>query len=309
MISDLPLVSIVIPVYNRDVLVVQAIESACNQTYKNIEVIVVDNKSTDNTWNVICEIAKKDARVNVFQNKENLGPVLNWKQCFEKSKGEYIQILFSDDLLSENFVAASLNRFDADTAFVLAPIEIFDDESGEVFFESKYQIKDNYSSDYYLKDVLLYSQTDFPVSPGCAFFRAVDLVGSLKLQIDNNEGLDFKKMGAGNDLLLYLIIAGKYKNIGIAKECSAKFRSHSGSITTQNNLEKFYEWAKLYFINNYEKTFLQDYKVKIYFKKKKHGSLINIWLYLKPVKINFISFLSFVVTKAKWKYDKLLKLY
>jgi len=50
-----PLVSILIPVYNREKLVQKAIESAINQTYKNIEVIVVDNKSTDKTYEVLKE--------------------------------------------------------------------------------------------------------------------------------------------------------------------------------------------------------------------------------------------------------------
>jgi len=91
------LVSILIPVYNREKLVKRAIESAINQTYENIEVIAVDNKSTDRTYEVLKGHAEKYPDVKVYQNKENLGPVRNWKKCLEYSSGEFIKILFSDD--------------------------------------------------------------------------------------------------------------------------------------------------------------------------------------------------------------------
>lgn len=74
-----PLVSIIIPVFNRDSLVIDAIDSALNQTYKNIEIIVIDNKSLDNTWTNIQKY-KQDKCIRLFQNTINIGPVLNWKR-------------------------------------------------------------------------------------------------------------------------------------------------------------------------------------------------------------------------------------
>ena len=91
-----PLVSILIPVYNRERLVKKAIESAINQAYKNIEIIAVDNKSTDKTYEVLTEYSKKYSNIKVYQNKENIGPVRNWKKCLEYSSGEFIKILFSE---------------------------------------------------------------------------------------------------------------------------------------------------------------------------------------------------------------------
>ena len=74
-----PLVSILIPVYNRERIVVRALESAINQTYKHIEIICVDNCSTDNTYSVLLEYANRDHRIKVYRQSENLGPVRNWK--------------------------------------------------------------------------------------------------------------------------------------------------------------------------------------------------------------------------------------
>ena len=73
-----PLVSVLIPVYNREILVRKTIESAVNQTYDNIEIIVIDNQSTDGTFEVIQEYAERYDNVWCFQNDVNMGPVLNW---------------------------------------------------------------------------------------------------------------------------------------------------------------------------------------------------------------------------------------
>ena len=67
-----PKVSILIPVYNRAKIISETLNSAVNQTYKNIEVIVVDNKSTDNTFEIVKEFAKSHSNVKVYQNEENI---------------------------------------------------------------------------------------------------------------------------------------------------------------------------------------------------------------------------------------------
>ena len=114
-----PLVSIVIPVYNRADMVKEAIDSALAQTYENIEIIVVDNCSTDDTW---CVITSYDTPLlKVYKNDKNIGPVLNWKKGIELSKGKYIKLLFSDDKISDNYIEESLKLFTHDTAFVLSP--------------------------------------------------------------------------------------------------------------------------------------------------------------------------------------------
>lgn len=97
-----PLVSILIPVYNREDMLKRAVDAALNQTYDNIEVIISDNASTDNTWEVCLDYAKKDKRVKVFRNEKNLGPVLNWKCCIDRATGELGKILFSDDAIFED---------------------------------------------------------------------------------------------------------------------------------------------------------------------------------------------------------------
>ena len=94
-----PLVSVLIPVYNRASLISAAIESSLAQTYQNIEIIIVDNCSTDGTYEVVQRYARCDARVKCWRNDENVGAIRNWIKCLDYSHGEYIKILFSDDWL------------------------------------------------------------------------------------------------------------------------------------------------------------------------------------------------------------------
>ena len=88
------LVSILIPVYNRETLIEDTVQSALNQTYPNIEIIVVDNKSTDRTWDILEKLANRDSRIKIFQNKTNIGPVRNWKRCIDNASGKYGKILW-----------------------------------------------------------------------------------------------------------------------------------------------------------------------------------------------------------------------
>lgn len=83
-----PLVSIGIPTYNRaNSYLKQALRSAVNQTYKNLEIIVSDNCSSDDTESVVKEF--RDPRIRYFRQNKNLGAVPNCNFCLEQSQGKY----------------------------------------------------------------------------------------------------------------------------------------------------------------------------------------------------------------------------
>ena len=75
-----PLVSIMVPVHNRRALLPDCLKSALAQTCRDLEVVVVDNASTDGTWEVCRQFARADARVRIFRNPENIEPVRNWQR-------------------------------------------------------------------------------------------------------------------------------------------------------------------------------------------------------------------------------------
>ena len=92
------LVSTIIPVYNRPSLVVEAVMSVLAQTYRPIEVIVVDDGSTDDTLSVLQSLEKTHAELIVL-TQDNAGPGVAREQGRQKAQGEFIQYLDSDDLL------------------------------------------------------------------------------------------------------------------------------------------------------------------------------------------------------------------
>lgn len=94
MIEDNLLISVVIPTYNRKMFLLKAIESVIRQTYKNIEIIIIDNGSSDGTYEVVKKI--DDNRVKYYF-MENLGANSARNLGIKKSKGEYIAFLDDDD--------------------------------------------------------------------------------------------------------------------------------------------------------------------------------------------------------------------
>jgi glycosyltransferase involved in cell wall biosynthesis len=104
----LPLVSIGIPTYNRaSSYLKDALRSAVNQTYKNIEIIISDNCSSDNTESAVKEFG--DSRIRYFRQKQNIGATNNYNFCLDQSRGEYFLLLLDDDLVDDDFVATCMD--------------------------------------------------------------------------------------------------------------------------------------------------------------------------------------------------------
>ena len=112
------LVSILIPTFNNEDFVQEAIRSALDQTYENIEIIVVDNQSTDGSWARLKAISEKESRVKVYQNEGNYGPVKNWIIAAHKATGYYAKFLWSDDLITPDFLEKTLALMYDDVGFV-----------------------------------------------------------------------------------------------------------------------------------------------------------------------------------------------
>lgn len=93
----MPKVSVIIPTYNRANLLPRAIKSVLNQTYKDFELIIVDDGSTDNTKKVVEEFQKKDPRIKYIWQKNSGGEARPRNMGIRHSKGEYIAFLDSDD--------------------------------------------------------------------------------------------------------------------------------------------------------------------------------------------------------------------
>lgn len=102
LIDSNPLVTVYIPTYNRVELLKRAVESVRQQTYKNLEIIIVDDCSIDGTHSYLKEITEKDARIRFFLKEKNSGACMSRNIAIENAKGEFITGLDDDDYFLTN---------------------------------------------------------------------------------------------------------------------------------------------------------------------------------------------------------------
>ena len=113
-----PTVSIIIPVYNSDRYLRECLDSVINQTLKDIEILCVNDGSTDNSLSILEEYAQKDARIKII-NQENKGQSVARNRGLDIALGEFIAFIDSDDtFLSDNALETVLNNFTHDVDFV-----------------------------------------------------------------------------------------------------------------------------------------------------------------------------------------------
>ncbi|MBW4646439.1 MAG: glycosyltransferase [Goleter apudmare HA4340-LM2] len=116
--SDEPLVSVIIPTYNRPEYLKHAIASAVNQTYQNIEIIISDNCSTENTQAIVASFG--DSRIRFWQQPQNIGMLANQMHAFKMARGKYVASLHDDDMWNEDFLAKLVPPLEANSELILA---------------------------------------------------------------------------------------------------------------------------------------------------------------------------------------------
>ena len=245
------LVSIVIPVFNRKDLIEECLKSALNQTYLNFEIIVYDNRSSDGTWELLQNITRDEERIKIFQQDKNVGPVRNWHSAISKANGQFLKILFSDDLIYPQFLEKTVKKFSKDVGFVTTSFDMGPNLSQTAVMNDWIKVDGLIESSRYIDRAL--SRFAFLVSPGAALFRTVDVLDVFEEEIPSPRLTDFKAHGAGPDLLIFLKIARKYPYIYKINKSLTLFRNHSDSQTNKMNksrdglIQSSYMQTRVYF--------------------------------------------------------------
>lgn len=274
--DSLPKVSICIPVYNAEEFIAKAIESALNQTYKDFEIIIVNDASTDNT---LSEIKKyNDSRIKIYNNETNIGMVANWNKSLELSNGEYVKFLFQDDIILPTLLEKQVEALDdhPDVTLVSTSSYIIN-ESGDVKAKRNRFPK---SGKYNGKEVARKS------------IRRGNIFGEPSLVMIRKSV--FKQTGYFDDRYFYVpdwdmwlkcLYYGNYYHIN---EYLTKFRVSKGSATTNIMLKKSYKM-----IQN-DRLFLNSHKRMNEIKISKVDEFIH-YLNLLTTTIMKIVFIKFVV--------------
>ena len=101
------------PLYNGENFIKKAVDSLLCQTYRDFEVIISDDCSTDRTFQIVKTCLGQDNRFRVHRNEKNIGMVPNWNRCIELSKGKYIKFLFQDDWFEPELLEKMVEVLDA----------------------------------------------------------------------------------------------------------------------------------------------------------------------------------------------------
>ena len=126
-------VSVIIPVYNVEEYLRDCLDSVINQTLKEIEIICIDDCSTDCSYNILEEYAKKDNRIILIKNKENMGVGYNRNIGIKEAKGEYIGFIDSDDYISEDYYENLYNTAKKYNSDVVNTLNVSNDKEGNIF--------------------------------------------------------------------------------------------------------------------------------------------------------------------------------
>jgi glycosyltransferase involved in cell wall biosynthesis len=120
------------PAYNQAKYLPEAIESVLRQTYADFEFLIIDDRSTDNSADIIGSYARKDRRIRFLVNDRNIGMVNNWNRCIEEASGVYIKFLFGDDVLASPAALekmASALDLHAEVALVASARNVINEDS------------------------------------------------------------------------------------------------------------------------------------------------------------------------------------
>lgn len=215
------LVSVIIPIYNTEKYIEETILSVLKQTHSNLELIVVDDGSTDNTFKFLEAICKDDRRIKLIKQK-NQGVSIARNTGFSVSKGSYIAYLDADDVWAPNCLELMLIKFSSDKflGLVHGDYQMMDENSQKT-------AKVYSGHEGYLLDNLLLGgggEYIFGISGGLVKREVIETVGGFDKELSN-----------GADHEFYFRVTKQYK-IGRVSEITWYYRIHSSNMHSNIDL-------------------------------------------------------------------------
>lgn len=254
-------VSVIVPVYNVEKYLERCIKSLINQTFEDIEIIALNNGSTDKSLDILNYYAYKDKRIRVINNK-NIGVSKSRNIGIKEAKGEYIVFVDSDDWVDFNMIQLlheNISDNNCDLAMCTYVREFRNHSKERIFNLPQVNL---YSHDK-VKDQLLRKLVG-PLGKELANPEYLDVLGTVWakmykasiLKEKNLRFIDLKEIGSGEDILFNIYVFNEVsKVILLNKPMYHYWRENDNSITSRY-IPNFVEKRKKYF--NYIKDFIKD---------------------------------------------------
>ena len=226
------LISIIIPMYNEEKNISNCIESIINQTYNNIEIILVNDGSTDNTKQICEKYSKKDKRI-ILINKINEGVSIARNIGIQKANGEYITFIDSDDTLELDAYETCIKEMKKENADIVC--FNYRRMNIETNFKKRYGIKEK--KEYIFPEILEdYLSNDQYNKIGEANWNKI-----FKYEIIKN--IEFRKIKIGEDFIFNYEAFKNAKKIINIPEILYNYTINSNSVTSESfNKEKLLEY-------------------------------------------------------------------
>lgn len=232
--SNNPLVSILLATYNSEDFIREALDSILSQTYRNLEIVLCDDASSDGTVSILKEYQKRDKRIKIIENKKNLGISLNMNNGIKACNGKYIAILDGDDWAYPYRVEEQVNLMEENPKVVLCSgyMDICD-EKLNVKTTRKYPL----TNKEIRKAIVRYN----PISHPASMWRTSEL---------KKTDLYSEKFPIARDYDLIVRISGfgEYRNIDKSLiKYRVREKSETGKRVRQTQLYSFYIQMKAHF--------------------------------------------------------------
>ncbi|MDK0690989.1 glycosyltransferase family 2 protein [Clostridium perfringens] len=260
-------VSIIVPAYNIENYVERCLNSLINQTYENIEIIIVDDGSTDNTLVKISDMARKDKRIKVLE-QENRGSSEARKKGYEMSNGEFILFVDGDDWIRNDTIEVLLKYTNDD-------IDIVAFEYNEIFNENEIP-----------KNSSLYNKNNEKIELRDTQFLREILTNNISINIwnkfirkkfiDKNNVAFPMKMSYAEDLALLISLAAKEPNVIVIKEKLYFYFKRENSITSIISPKILETKDAMYFIKN---ILIENKLYNIYREEFEYCVYIHNWYF------------------------------
>ncbi len=236
------LISIIIPVYNAEIYLEKAVRSVMNQTYKNIEIILIDDGSKDSSASICDNLANEDSRI-VVVHQENQGPSVAREEGVKRSKGKYITFADNDDLLNPQYVEVlyhAIKVCDCDIALTKSHPFLEEEKLDFTVSDQKYKVMDKYE----LTEHLLNGDWTGLAITMCKLFKR-ELFDEIAFYKERVIGDD--------DSIIYKIFWSSNKSVLVSAPLYYYRMKRQGSITHSNykmswltGVDAFYERMNFY---------------------------------------------------------------
>lgn len=281
-----PLVSVCTTFFNAERYIYRLLESCLNQTYKNIEVVVVDDESTDNSEMVLREYAARDSRISYYRNSKRVGLAESELQMFRSAKGDFAMMMGADDWLAKDYIEKAIKTFlgHPDAAGVVPKlISLVEKEDGTFRFLNnaldKFIPPKTYSTKWFIENT--YKPKGLFIS-ALALVRTKDWVSAMDYYVENfyynppesapDDLRRLFKMAWAIDVVMFLKILTRYKNFVFDSSLSYIKISLSGG--QANNLDFKRNLLSEIFKESYYQFFINAYVYKFIWRKFYRGMKI-----------------------------------